>query len=85
MKEGAVVQQGNPLVTGFHEVAQFDLEALITALRADQSGKSTFLEFLQNTWKAGVVSYDVDFVARKVTYFGASGESYVEEYPAVEL
>lgn len=85
MRDGAVVQQGTPLTTGVHEISKFDREALITALRTDQEGKSTFLEFLQSAWKAGVVGYDVDLVARKVTYFGAYGESYLEEYPAVEV
>lgn len=85
MNEGAVVQQGTPLVTGMHQVPSFDKDALIKALRIDQAGKSTFPEFLQNAWNAGVISYDVDFAARKVTYFGAAGESYLEEYPAVEL
>jgi uncharacterized protein YbcV (DUF1398 family) len=85
MKEGSVVQQGTPLVLGMHEIPQFDREALIKALRADQAGNSTFPEFLQATWQAGVVSYDADFIGRKVIYFGAHGESYLEEYPAVEL
>lgn len=61
------------------------IKALIRALRTDQAGQSTFPEFLKNSWEAGVVSYDVDFEARKVTYFGAQGESYTEAYPAVEL
>lgn len=68
MKEGAVVQQGTPLATGLYEISKFDREALITALRADQNGKSSFPEFLQSAWKAGVVGYDVDFCGRKVTY-----------------
>ncbi len=84
-KHGAVINQGTPLVTGMYEVPQFDREALIRALRTDQEGKSTFPEFLQSTWKAGVVKYDVDLKKRTCTYFGADGESYVEEYPAVEL
>lgn len=82
---GNVVSQGTPLVTGNAEVPKFDREALIRALRADQAGNSTFPEFLHATWKAGVTGYDVDFAARKVTYYGALGESYVEEYPAVEV
>ncbi|MEQ1723098.1 MAG: DUF1398 family protein, partial [Pseudobdellovibrio sp.] len=82
---GAVVQQGTPLTTGLHEISKFDREALITALRTDQEGKSTFPEFLQSAWKAGVVGYDVDFLERKVTYYGPGGESYLEEYPSVEL
>lgn len=85
MKEGSVVQQGSPLVTGTHEIPQFDQEALIKALRTDQEGRSTFPEFLQAAWKAGVVGYDADFAQRKVTYYGSQGESYLEEYPAVEV
>ncbi len=85
MKEGSVVQQGPPLVTGLHEIPKFDRDALITALRTDQEGRSTFHEFLQAAWKAGVVGYDADFTGRKVTYYGSAGESYLEEYPAVEV
>lgn len=85
LKEGAVVQQGTPLVTGAHEVPTFNRDALIAAIRADQRGESTFPEFLQAAWKAGVLSYDADFTARKVSYFGAQGESYTEDYPAVEV
>ena len=55
------------------------------ALRIDQEGKSTFPEFLQSTWNAGVVKYDVDLEKRTCTYFGANGENYVEEYLAVEV
>jgi uncharacterized protein YbcV (DUF1398 family) len=84
-KYGPVVSQGTSLVTGMHEVAKFDREALIGALRTDQEGKSTFAEFLQSTWQAGVVKYDVDLEKRTCTYFGANGEFYVEEYRAVEL
>jgi uncharacterized protein YbcV (DUF1398 family) len=84
-KEGPVVMQGEPLITGAVDVSKFDQEALIQALRADQAGKSTFPEFLAATWKAGVVSYDVDFTNRTVTYFGYEGEKYQETYPAVQV
>ncbi|MCG6152418.1 DUF1398 family protein [Leptospira bandrabouensis] len=83
MKEGSVVQQGTPLVTGVHEIPKFHRDNLINAIRADQEGKSTFLEFLKAAWEAGVVGYDVDFTNRNVIYYGALGESYLEEYPAV--
>lgn len=83
MKEGSVVQQGTPLVTGVHEIPKFHRDNLINAIRADQEGKSTFLEFLKAAWDAGVVGYDVDFTNRNVIYYGALGESYLEEYPAV--
>lgn len=85
MKNGAVVQQGAPLASGTCEVPKFDREALVAAIRADQQGFSAFPEFLNATWKAGVVGFDVDFVGRKVSYYGVNGESYLEEYPAVEL
>lgn len=83
--EGPVVVQGTPLLTGNALIPKFDQEALIRALRTDQAGKCTFPEFLKASWEAGCVSYDVDFEKRKVTYFGALGESYVEDYPAVEV
>ncbi len=85
MKEGSVVQQGTPLVTGTHEIPKFDRDALIAAIRTDQEGRSTFPEFLQSAWKAGVIGYDADFTGRKVMYYGSTGESYLEEYPAVEV
>jgi uncharacterized protein YbcV (DUF1398 family) len=82
---GHLVDQGEPLVTGMVEAAVFDREALIAALRADQAGETTFDEFVQGCWKAGVIWYDVDLIARTCTYYGAEGDSYTETYPAVEL
>jgi len=82
---GAVVIQGTPLVTGAADVPRFDREALIRAIRTDQAGESSFPEFLEATWLAGVVGYDVDFAARTVRYYGCEGDEYVEAYPAVEI
>jgi uncharacterized protein YbcV (DUF1398 family) len=82
---GPVVMQGAPLISGPADVPRFDQQALITALRIDQAGKSTFLEFLLASWHAGVVRYDVDLAARTVTYHGCYGETYIEQYPAVEV
>lgn len=82
---GPVMATGSPLLDGMVDVPVFDREALIAALRRDQSGASTFPEFLMAAWKAGVVGYDVDFGARTCTYFGVHDESYVESYPAVEV
>lgn len=67
------------------DVPPFDRDALITALRTDQAGESTFPEFLMAAWKAGVVSYEVDFAARTCSYYGLGGEKYVESYPTTEL
>jgi uncharacterized protein YbcV (DUF1398 family) len=52
---GPVVNQGTPLLTGTVDVPQFDQGVLIRALRIDQAGNSTFLEFLEASWRAGVV------------------------------
>jgi uncharacterized protein YbcV (DUF1398 family) len=83
--DGPVVTQGTPLTTGTMDVPAFNREALISALRTDQAGESTFPEFLTASWRAGVVRYDVDFAARTVAYYGCNGEEYVEAYPAVEI
>jgi uncharacterized protein YbcV (DUF1398 family) len=83
--DGPVVMQGAPLVSGMGDVPRFDQESLIRALRIDQAGESTFPEFLEASWRAGVVRYDVDFAARTVAYQGCNGEEYIEAYRAVEI
>lgn len=83
--QGPVVMQGMPLISGAAEVPPFDQEALIAALRVDQAGDSSFPEFLEASWRAGVMSYAVDFAARTVTYAGCHGETYTEAYPAADL
>jgi uncharacterized protein YbcV (DUF1398 family) len=84
-EQGPVVMQGESLVTGAVDVPVFDEEALIRALRVDQAGESTFPEFLEASWRAGIVRYDVDLEARTVAYQGCNGEEYIETYPAVTL
>lgn len=82
---GPVMMQGTPLVSGTADVPAFHREALIRALRVDQAGESTFPEFLDASWRAGVIRYDVDFVTRKITYQGSNDEEYIEAYPSVDL
>lgn len=84
-QKGPVVIQGAPLVNGPVDVPVFDEEALIKALRIDQAGDSTFPEFLDASWRAGVVRYDVDLEGHTVTYQGCNGEEYIEAYPAVTV
>jgi uncharacterized protein YbcV (DUF1398 family) len=79
-QEGPVVTQGTPLLSGTADVPRFDREAVIATLRTDQAGESTFPEFLLASWLAGVVRYDVDFMARTCTYHGCEGEKYIEDY-----
>ena len=78
-----MVTQGVPLLTGTTDVPVFNGEALIRALRTDQAGESSFVEFLEAAWRSGVVRYDVDFDARTVAYHGCAGEEYVEAHPEV--
>jgi len=80
-----ILQLFTPLLTGMADVPPFDEAALITALRTDQAGQSAFPQFLEASWRDGVISYDVNFVARTCTYYGADGKSYVEADPAVEI
>ncbi len=83
--DGPVVTLGSPLLSGTVDIPPFNREALIAALRTDQAGKSAFSEFLAASWRAGVVRYDVDLMARKVAYYGCQGEEYIEDYPAVAV
>lgn len=82
---GPVVTQADPIVSGMAAVSPWDREALIGALRTDQAGKSTFAQFAQSCWAAGVVDFDVDLDGRTCTYRGATGERYVEAYDRAEL
>jgi len=82
---GSVACQAAPLMTEAVDIPSFDQASLIKALKADQSGLTSFPEFLMASWQAGVVSYIVDFEKRSVSYFGVLGESYTEDYPAVEI
>jgi uncharacterized protein YbcV (DUF1398 family) len=72
---GPVVSQGVPLLSGMAEVPRFDREV----------GESTFPQFLDAAWRAGVIRYEVDFSAPTVSYYGCNGQPYVESYPSAEL
>jgi uncharacterized protein YbcV (DUF1398 family) len=47
---GNVAYQGTPLLNGAVDIPVFNQEAVIRAIRIDQSGESTFPEFLQAVW-----------------------------------
>ena len=67
------------LLSGIVDVARFDREELIAALRIDQAGKG-FHEFLPE-----IVRYDVDFTTRTCTYYGCEDEHSIESYPAASV
>lgn len=83
--DGCVLHPGAPVVDVPTMVPRFDRSALVEALRADQRGEVAFGEFVAACWRAGVIRYEIDTVARICRYFGAGGEQYVEVYPAVDL
>ena len=82
---GPVVIQGTPLLQGMAEVPPFDRAALVDALRADQDGRTTFPQFAEAAWRAGVVRWVVALDDRTCTYFGLDDQKYVEEYAAVDI
>jgi uncharacterized protein YbcV (DUF1398 family) len=51
-EEGPVMTPGTPSLSGTVEVPPFDRDALITALRIDQAGESTFAKFLEASCRA---------------------------------
>jgi uncharacterized protein YbcV (DUF1398 family) len=80
---GCAVLYSDPVAPGApSEVASFDADALVAALRIEQAGDSTFPEFLRQAWAAGVLEYVVDFESRTCTYVGRDGRAYVESYRA---
>jgi uncharacterized protein YbcV (DUF1398 family) len=85
MNEDAVLQPGGLLRTQKTIIPRFDSEALITAIRADQQGRISFAEFVEATFRAGVIRYEVDLGNRTCRYLGVHDETYVEHYPAVQL
>jgi uncharacterized protein YbcV (DUF1398 family) len=82
---GPVVEQATPLLGGLADVPPFDRDAVIRAIRADQAGQTSFPQFLDAVWRAGVLRYVADFDAREVTYYGWDGARYVESYPDVAV
>jgi len=72
------------LLSGIVDVARFDREELIAALRIDQAGKG-FHEFLLDSRRARIVRYDVDFTTRTCTYYGCEDEHSIESYPAASV
>ena len=82
---GPVLDQGAPLVQGMHEVPAFDRDTFVAALRREQAGEMSYLEFAAIAWSAGVVRYVVDLDQRTCRYYGLQDESFEEIYPGVSL
>lgn len=84
-EDDSLVIPGTPLVENITTYPSYSKDKLISALRIDQNGQTTFPEFLSNTWQSGIVKYEVNFIERYVVYYGAADEEYKETYPSVNL
>lgn len=82
---GVIAAHGDYLISSMTAVPKFNQEAFVKILRNSQRGEITFTDFLRGTWESGVTYYEADLMKRTVTYFGAKGESYMEEYPSVTI
>ena len=54
-------------------------------MQGEPRRETTYPEFVASAWRAGVLSYEVDLAARTCAYRSASGRSYLEHYPAVDV
>lgn len=84
-KDDSLIIPGKSLIDKQVHVPVYDEKEFIRILRLDQAGETDFSTFLLNTWKSGVIRYEVDLISRTVTYYGALGEQYCESYPQVKL
>ncbi|EFC39042.1 predicted protein [Naegleria gruberi] len=78
--EKVVNQMESLLPYGMHEIKPFNRNLVVDAIRKDQAGETEFPQFLKCIWEGGVVSYEVDFVNRVCTYYGADEKEFYEEY-----
>lgn len=84
-RNSSVVIPGKSLIEDVTVYPPYSKSALLNTLRTDQAGQTSFPNFLMNTWRSGVVKYEVNFIDRYVIYYGANGEKYKETYPIVEI
>ncbi|WP_437201153.1 DUF1398 domain-containing protein [Planctomicrobium sp. SH664] len=60
----------------------FSAPEVLAAVHQSQRNEHSYLDFIRKTRAAGCVGYFVQITGRRVIYFGRSGESHVEEFPA---
>ena len=72
----------NPLDVGAEPIAPvFSADHVVAALRAAQSKRITYPQFLARIVDAGCVGYFVNLTSKRAIYMGRSGDSYVEQFP----
>jgi uncharacterized protein YbcV (DUF1398 family) len=63
--------------------AAFAADGVAAAVRAIQQNKIQYREFCERIAQAGCVGYMVSLAGRCAVYYGRTGDSYVEPFPAV--
>lgn len=60
----------------------FTADGVAAAVRAIQTRKIQYREFCERIAQAGCVGYMVSLAGRRAVYYGRTGDSYVEPFPA---
>jgi len=60
----------------------FAADGVAAAVRAIQQQKIQYREFCERIAQAGCVGYIVSMAGRRAVYYGRTGDSYVEPFPA---
>lgn len=60
----------------------FAADGVAAAVRAIQNRQIRYREFCERIAEAGCVGYMVSLTGRRAVYYGRSGDSYVEPFPA---
>lgn len=59
----------------------FSQDKVVAAIRASQTQKIKYPQFLKEILEAGTTSYIVYIEGRKAVYFGRKGETHTENFP----
>jgi uncharacterized protein YbcV (DUF1398 family) len=62
--------------------AAFAADGVAAAVRAIQQQQIKYREFCERIAQAGCVGYIVSLAGRRAVYYGRTGDSYVEPFPA---
>jgi uncharacterized protein YbcV (DUF1398 family) len=64
--------------------SNFTADEVAAAVKAIQQKEIAYREFCERIAKAGCVGYMVSLAGRRAVYYGRSGDSYVEPFPAAK-
>lgn len=81
MPDGASHRTPNHALAGA-PAPGFSAAGVDAAVRAIQQGRIRYREFCARLAEAGCVGYIVSLAGRRAVYYGRTGESHVEPFPA---